>query len=86
MNGSGWRIGLAACLGVLLLAAGSRAVSPPAGPKPVTPIVHLVVIFQENHSFDAYFATSYGQLPDRSFVYRDKAHPYLITEVTDRLP
>jgi hypothetical protein len=36
--------------------------------------------------FDGYFGTSYGQLPDRSFVYRDKAHPYLITEVTDRLP
>jgi hypothetical protein len=36
--------------------------------------------------FDAYFGTSYGQLPDRSFVYRDKGHPYRITEVTDRLP
>jgi hypothetical protein len=36
--------------------------------------------------FDAYFGTSYGQLPDRSFIYKDKAHPYLITEVTDRLP
>ena len=57
MNGSAWRIGLAACLGVLLLAAGGRAVSQPAGPKPTTPIRHLVVIFQENHSFDGYFAT-----------------------------
>ncbi|MFL5750918.1 MAG: hypothetical protein ACJ767_09920 [Chloroflexota bacterium] len=36
--------------------------------------------------FDAYFGMSYGQLPDRSYVYRDKAHPYDITEVTDRLP
>jgi hypothetical protein len=35
--------------------------------------------------FDAYFGTSYGPLPDRSFIYRDKAHPYLITEITDRL-
>ena len=35
--------------------------------------------------FDAYFGTSYGQLPDQSFIYRDKAHPYLITEITDRL-
>jgi phospholipase C len=26
-------------------------------PLPRTPIAHLVVIFQENHSFDAYFAT-----------------------------
>ena len=57
MNGSAWRIGLAACLGVLLLTAGGRAVSQPAGPKPTTPIRHLVVIFQENHSFDGYFAT-----------------------------
>ena len=31
------------------------AVADPAGPK--TPIKHLVVIFQENHSFDVYFAT-----------------------------
>ena len=56
------RIGLAACLGLLLVLPGSRAipapaVSAPAGPAPVTPIRHLVVIFQENHSFDAYFAT-----------------------------
>ena len=57
MNGSAWRIGLAACLGVLLLTAGGRAVSKPVGPKATTPIKHLVVIFQENHSFDAYFAT-----------------------------
>ena len=57
VNGSAWRIGLAACLGVLLLAAGGRAVSQPTGPKPTTPIRYLVVIFQENHSFDGYFAT-----------------------------
>jgi phospholipase C len=57
VNGSAWRIGLATCLGVLLLAAGGRAISQPAGPKPTTPIRHLVVIFQENHSFDGYFAT-----------------------------
>ena len=57
MNRSAWRIGLAAALGLLLLAAGGPAVSPPAGPKPATPIKHLVVIVQENHSFDGYFAT-----------------------------
>jgi phospholipase C len=27
------------------------------GPRPKTPIEHLVVVFQENHSFDVYFAT-----------------------------
>jgi phospholipase C len=57
VNGSAPRIGLAACLGMVLLAAGGRAVSQPVGPKPTTPIRHLVVIFQENHSFDGYFAT-----------------------------
>lgn len=35
--------------------------------------------------FDAYFGTSYGQLPDRSFVYPDKAHPYRLIDVTERL-
>jgi hypothetical protein len=35
--------------------------------------------------FDAYFGTAYGQLPDRSFIYPDKAHPYRLTDVTDRI-
>lgn len=35
--------------------------------------------------FDAYFGTSYGQLPDRTFVYPDKAHPYRFIDVTDRI-
>jgi phospholipase C len=48
---------LAIALGAALLLAGTRAVSAPAGPAPRTPIKHLVVIFQENHSFDVYFAT-----------------------------
>jgi hypothetical protein len=43
----------------------------------------LVNVFRS--LFDAYFGTSHGQLENRSYVYRDKAHPYLITEVTDRL-
>ena len=37
----------------VLLAAWEATAAPPAK----TPIKHLVVIFQENHSFDAYFAT-----------------------------
>ncbi len=40
-----------------LLLSGTRATSAPASPAPRTPIKHLVVIFQENHSFDVYFAT-----------------------------
>ena len=35
--------------------------------------------------FDAYFGTAYGPLPDRSFVYPDKAHPYRLTDITERL-
>ncbi len=35
--------------------------------------------------FDAYFGTAYGQLPDRSFIYPDKAHPYRFVDVTDRV-
>lgn len=57
MSDSVWRIGLAACLGVLLVGAGARSAPAPSGPAPKTPIKHLVVIFQENHSFDVYFAT-----------------------------
>ncbi len=35
--------------------------------------------------FDTYFGTSYGQLPDRSFIYPNKSHPYRLTDVTDRI-
>jgi phospholipase C len=50
-------IWLAFALGISLLPVGLAA--DPAGKShaPKTPIKHLVVIFQENHSFDAYFAT-----------------------------
>ena len=61
--GNVWRIGLAMCLGALVLLA-DRAVPQPSAPQPATPIRHLVVIFQENHSFDAYFAT-YPVAPTR---------------------
>jgi phospholipase C len=43
-----------AFLGTLLVPAAVWAQSPPA---PTTPIQHVVVIFQENVSFDHYFAT-----------------------------
>jgi phospholipase C len=39
-----------ACSGVATVAASAQS-------PPVTPITHLVVIFQENNSFDHYFAT-----------------------------
>ena len=51
------RFDLAGRVGVLLLV--SAIGTAPASPRSdtATPIKHLVVIFQENRSFDAYFAT-----------------------------
>src|SRR5580765_457491 len=50
-----WRsLLLAVALGVIVSPLPAAAADS-AGPK--TPIKHLVVIFQENHSFDVYFAT-----------------------------
>jgi phospholipase C len=46
------RFGMLGLLSALLLLARDVGAA-----EPVTPIQHLVVIFQENHSFDAYFAT-----------------------------
>ena len=46
---------LMAPLAALVLAGFPAAVG--ATPRPVTPIQHLVVIFQENVSFDHYFGT-----------------------------
>jgi phospholipase C len=40
-----------------LIATGALASDSPSGPATRTPIKHLVVIFQENVSFDHYFAT-----------------------------
>ena len=39
------------------LCAGSVAAAPNKGPETTTPIRHLVVLYQENVSFDHYFAT-----------------------------
>lgn len=47
---------LAVALGLLIGASSGTAASPGA-PLPATPIKHLVIVFQENRSFDAYFAT-----------------------------
>ena len=49
-------------LGISLLPAASAAGPSGGNPTPKTPIKHLVVIFQENHSFDVYF----GDLSERA--------------------
>jgi hypothetical protein len=36
--------------------------------------------------FDLYFDAGLPLLPDRSFIHRDRSHPYDLTDVTDRLP
>jgi phospholipase C len=46
-----------AALAALAVAAAAEATPPGQGTGAVTPIQHLVVIFQENVSFDHYFAT-----------------------------
>lgn len=33
-----------------------------------------------------YFDAGFDLLPDRSFIHQDKSHPYVLTDVTDRLP
>jgi phospholipase C len=51
------RTAVAAGIAALLLLPAQATGSSGKGPRPQTPIEHLVVIFQENHSFDSYFAT-----------------------------
>jgi hypothetical protein len=36
--------------------------------------------------FDLYFDADLPLLPDRNWIHRDKHHPYVLTDVTDRLP
>ena len=36
--------------------------------------------------FDLYFDADLPLLPDRSYIHRDRSHPYDLTDVTDRLP
>jgi hypothetical protein len=35
--------------------------------------------------FSTYFGADLPLLPDRLYIYRDKAHPYAFTDITDRL-
>jgi hypothetical protein len=35
--------------------------------------------------FSTYFGADLPLLPDRQYIYRDKAHPYAFTDITDRL-
>ena len=87
----------------LLLLAVFAAGTAPASPRfeTATPIKHLVVIFQENHSFDAYFAhLSRGRQPARAAAFPRapgtpsvngltdpaRAEPELVESVPDRPP
>jgi hypothetical protein len=36
--------------------------------------------------FDRYFDAGLGLLPDKSWIHQDKHHPYVLTDITDRLP
>src|SRR6266849_6676129 len=54
---SAWLVAAAMGLAAFLLLPASAVIPAGGRPGPATPIKHLVVIFQENHSFDVYFAT-----------------------------
>ena len=61
MRAGGLRAVLAVAAAALLVAAGAPAeAGAPDTPAPRTPIRHLVMLMQENHSFDNYFGTYPG--------------------------
>jgi phospholipase C len=62
-----------------LLSAASPAAALAADPTPATPIQHLVMLMQENHTFDNYFGTFPGAEgpPSDTCVPRDPASPEL---------
>src|SRR5215813_7744599 len=51
------RIGPMIATGILLMLDNGPAPARPRSVSPAARIKHLVVIFQENHSFDAFFGT-----------------------------
>jgi phospholipase C len=61
MRAPRFRALLVVAVAVVLLQAGAPAgAGAPATPTPRTPIRHLVMLMQENHSFDNYFGTFPG--------------------------
>lgn len=36
--------------------------------------------------FDRYFDAGLPLLPDKSWIHQDKHHPYVLTDITERLP
>ena len=64
-------------LASLLFAGSASAASPVAAPTPTTPIQHVVVLMQENHTFDNYFGTYPGAdgIPAGVCMPRDPANP-----------
>jgi phospholipase C len=72
---------LGAAVGValasLLFVGSATAASPVAAPTPTTPIQHVVVLMQENHTFDNYFGTYPGAdgIPAGVCMPRDPANP-----------
>jgi phospholipase C len=61
----------------LLFAPSAMAASPTPAPAPTTPIQHVVVLMQENHTFDNYFGTYPGAdgIPAGVCMPRDPANP-----------
>ncbi len=61
----------------LLFAPGARGAGPIPAAAPTTPIQHVVVLLQENHTFDNYFGTYPGAdgIPAGVCMPRDPANP-----------
>jgi hypothetical protein len=57
---------------------------PGVDPTPLYPTMSSVNAFRL--VFDLYFDAGLPLLPDRSFIHQDKHHPYVLTDVTERLP
>jgi phospholipase C len=67
----------AVALASLLFVRSAAAANPVSAPTPTTPIQHVVVLMQENHTFDNYFGTYPGAdgIPAGVCMPRDPANP-----------
>lgn len=73
------RMALAAIISaVTLLPSSAQAASPRPEPKPATKIEHLLVLMQENHTFDNYF----GTFPGADGIPSDACMPRALTLAT----
>jgi len=71
-------------LNAMYLPGSEAARDPLAGGSPVYPTISPVNTFRL--IFSAYFGADLPLLPDRTYISRNKAYPYALTEITETLP